>query len=249
MKGVVANVEITTGMMNKTNGEINTPKWKLIYKTAAVAALLMAFIVPVQIVVFLSFPPPTTVEGFFSLLNKNVIVGLVEYDFLIVVDMALMIFIYLALYVTLKRKGEAAATIGLALGLIGIAAYFASNTSMEMLSLSNQYAAATTGETKTILLAAGQAVFEIYRGTAFAIYYVLSAVALLLFTYVMFNSNIFSKANAYFGLLSGVLMLVPPIPVFGKIAITLSLLSLVPWTVWLILFAKKLLKIRSQKGT
>ena len=134
-------------------------------------------------------------------------------------------------------------TIGLALGLVGTAAFFASNTSLEMVSLSNQYVVATTNEQKAILLAAGQAVFEIYNGTAFAIYYMLSAIALLLFTYAMFQSNIFSKANAYVGLLAGIFMLVPPIRALGKIGVGFSILSLLPWTVWLILFAKRLLQL------
>jgi hypothetical protein len=47
-------------------------------------------------------------------------------------------------------------TIALALGLLGVAAYFASTAAFEILSLSNQYAAATTAAQKSTLLAAGQ---------------------------------------------------------------------------------------------
>jgi hypothetical protein len=96
---------------------------------------------------------------------------------------------------------------------------------------------------KTGVIGAEQAMFAIYNGTSLAIYYLLSAVALLLFTYVMFSNNIFSKTSGYVGLLAGMLMLVPPAPVIGRIEITSSVLPLVPWAVWLILFAGRLLKL------
>jgi hypothetical protein len=239
MKTEVINTQIIANNINNSDAE----KGQTLYKTAAFAALLMVVIIPIQIFIFLSYPPPTTVEGFFKLFNDNKILGLLEYDFLMIIDMILMIFIYLALYTALKKGNESIVTIGLILGLVAIAAFFASNTCLEMLSLSKQYTVASTQEQKTILLAAGQAVYEIYKGTAFAIYYELSAIALLLFTYAMFQSTIFSKKTAYVGLLAGIFMLVPPTPVLGKIGIVFSLISLIPWTVWLVLFAKRLLKI------
>lgn len=93
-------------------------------------------------------------------------------------------------------------TIALALGLIGIATFFSSKPSIEMLSLSTQYAAATTEVQKTILLGAGQALLAIYSGTAFDVYYILNAITLIIISLVMLQSNIFSKLTAYLGLLA-----------------------------------------------
>jgi hypothetical protein len=78
-----------------------------------------------------------------------------------------------------------------------------------MLSLSTQYAAATTEAQKSMLLGAGQALLAIYNGTAFNVYYILSAITLIIFSLVMLQSKIFSKLTAYLGLLSGLLMLIP----------------------------------------
>jgi len=86
--------------------------------------------------------------------------------------------------------------IALILGLVATAVYFASNTAFEMLSLSNQYAAATTDAQRSIVMAAGQAMLAIYQGTAFDVSYVLSAVALLIISVIMLRSNVFSKVTA-----------------------------------------------------
>jgi hypothetical protein len=154
-----------------------------------------------------------------------------------------LILIYLALYAALKRANPSWMIIMVALGFIGIAAYFASNTAFEMLALSNQYAAATNEAERAMLLAAGQAMLVIYKGTAFDVYYVFNAAALLIIARVMLHSNLFSKATAYWGLLSGVLMTVPSTT--GAVGMVFALASLVPWMVFCILIAIRLFKLVS----
>ena len=130
--------------------------------------------------------------------------------------------------------------IAVVFGIAGIAAYFASNTAFEMLSLSNQYAAATTEAQRASLLTAGQVMLERYKGTAFDIYYVLNTIVLFIFFPVMLRSKLFGKTTAYFGLAAGVLMLVPSSA--GTLGLYFSLASLVPWAVWLVLVGRKLLQ-------
>jgi uncharacterized membrane protein len=92
--------------------------------------------------------------------------------------------------------------------LVGIAAYFASTTAFEMLSLSDQYAAATTEAQRSMFLAAGQAVLAInnpgaiYQGTGIYMSFLLLAVAGLIISAVMLRSNIFSRVTAYIGILA-----------------------------------------------
>ncbi len=151
------------------------------------------------------------------------------------------IFLYLALYFALKDENKTLSIFGLTIGLIGLAIYFPSNTSIEMLSISSQYADAVTEQEKTILLAAGQTLFSIWRGTSFAVYYVLNGIALILFFSAMCKNNKFRKITAYIGLLSGILMVVPATA--GIIGITMSLLSLIPWSIFSILVIKDFYKI------
>ncbi len=196
----------------------------------------MVVLILAQSAVFVVFPPPSTVEGYFSLFQRSWLVGLLDLDLIYIVITALMIPIYLALYVALRRANESAVTIAIAIGLVSTAVYFTSRTSFEMLSLSGQYAKATTDAQRTIYLSAGQAALATYSGTGFGVYYVLSAIALLMFSVVMLQSKVFGKAISYLGIISGVLMVVPSTA--GTVGLIFAFGSLVPWVIWLILFAR-----------
>ena len=130
-------------------------------------------------------------------------------------------------------------TIGLAIGLVGTTLFFASReATFGMLSLSNQYAVASTDTERAMLLAAGQALLTIYNGTAFDLSYIFGGIVILILSVVMLQSNVFSKATAYVGIVMGVLMLVPP--TVGTIGLLLSLVSLIPTLIWLIPIARRL---------
>jgi hypothetical protein len=59
-------------------------------------------LVAIQIAVFMAYPFPDTVTGWFGLLQDNALAGLVNLDLLLVVDNALLVVIALALYVALR---------------------------------------------------------------------------------------------------------------------------------------------------
>lgn len=203
--------------------------------------IAMLVIMVIQIIVFIAWPPPETVQGFFDLFNQNWLLGLLSMDLLYLLNNAILILIYLAIYLSLRRVAESAMLIALVLGLVGIAAYNASNTAFEMLSLSRQYAAAAGEAQQQGLLAAGQAMFAIYKGTAFDTYYVLNGIALILFSVVMMRSPIFPKSTAMIGLAAGILMAIPSTA--GTIGLVFSLLSLIPWAVFAVLIGIKFFQL------
>ena len=45
--------------------------WSLLNKVGAVAALIIVGFMPLQMVVFFVWPPPTTVSGWFGLFSEN----------------------------------------------------------------------------------------------------------------------------------------------------------------------------------
>jgi hypothetical protein len=196
----------------------------------------------IQIIVFIAWPPPNTVLGYFTLFHKNGILGLLSLDLLYIVDNALVIPLYLALYAALRKDSPSFMAIALAFGLVGIATYFASNAAFEMLSLSSQYAAATTTVQRVQFLAAGQAMLAIYQGTAFNVYYILGAIATLIISMVMLRSSNFGKVTAYAGIAAGALMLIPSTA--GTIGLYFAFCSLVPTAIWLILIARRLFRFR-----
>ncbi len=125
-------------MNQDTNTETSNSDWKGLYKVGAVAALLMFVLTIIQAVFFITNPPPNTVIDYFTLFQKSRILGLLDLDLLLIVINILLILIYLALYVALRRISKSYMTIALIIGLVGTTLFFASReATFGMLSLSN----------------------------------------------------------------------------------------------------------------
>jgi hypothetical protein len=223
--------------MDESRAGTTVLAWKSLYRVGGAAALMVVLLYVIQIIVLVVSPPPNTVIGFFTLFHKNALLGLLDLDLLSIADYALFVPMFLALYIALRRVSPSFMTIATALGLIGIAVYFASNTAFEMLSLSNQYAVATTDAQRSLLVASGQAMLAIYQGTAFEVSYVLLVVAPLIISVVMLRSNIFGKVTAAVGIVANVLAVGLFVPAVG---IFLSLVSVVGLLIWYILIARRL---------
>lgn len=219
--------------------ELETPdlRWRGIYRTGGYAVIAMLVIMAAQIIIFSVWPPPDTVEGFFALFQQNWLLGLLSMDLLYLLNNTVIVLIYLALFFSLRRQHESAMLIGLVLSLVGITAYYASNTSFEMLSLSGQYTAAASEAQRTALLGAGHAMLAVYKGTAFDSYYILNGISLLIFAVVILRGKVYSRATGYWALASGILMAIPSTA--GMVGLVFSLLSLIPWAVFAILAARK----------
>jgi len=224
-------------------GSIGTKdaEWRTLFRISSVAAILMVVLIPIQIIIFSISMPPETIEGWFELFRKSWLLGLIHLDFIYIIDNVLVAVIYLALYVILKKRNESLMAIAMLLGFLGIAAYFASNTSFEMLSLSRAFEKAAGDAERSMLMAAAQVMIETWRGTAFNTYYVLNGITLLLISKVMYGSGIFSNRTAVIGLISGILMVVPSTA--GMIGLIFSLLSLIPWIIFCIMIAIRLRRL------
>lgn len=214
---------------------------KGLYRIGAVAALIGVVVMVFQIVIYVAWPPPGTVEGFFALFQENPLLGLLSLDLLYILNNTLLVPIYLALYLAIRRFAPSATLIALLLGLLGIGAYYASTIAFEMLSLSGAYTAAAGEAQRTALLGAGEALLVVYKGSAFNVYYVLNAVVLLVFSVVMLRSPVFSRATAIWGLAAGVLMTIPSSA--GMIGMVFALASLAPWAVFSLLFSRRLFQL------
>lgn len=203
-----------------------------LYRIAWCSALTMLILILIQIIVYVIAPPPDTVKGFFELYQRNPFLGLLSLDFLYLFNNILTVVIYLTLFVLLHQEKPVTVLLALILGLIGIACYYPSNPAFEMLTLSNQYFQALP-EQQIIYLSAGEALMAGYTGTAFDVYYVLSTICLLLLAYALVKSPKFKKSVGLWGLASGFFMIIPSSA--GVLGMIFSLLSLIPWVVFIIL--------------
>jgi hypothetical protein len=216
--------------------------WNWLYRIAGAAALVTAVMIPLQVAVFIIWPPPlegTAIE-WFTLFQTSRLVGLLSLDLLILVDVVLSIPLILALFVTLRCINAPLILLGAALVFIGMPTYFASNTAFNMLALSDQYAAAGTEAQRAALLAAGQAMMAIYQGTAFHLYYVLSSLGLIILTVVMLRSSVYGRAAAVLGILANVVALGLYVPAVG---VYISIFSVLFLEIWYILVGLRLLRL------
>jgi hypothetical protein len=227
--------------MSQANSNTN---WKPLYRVGGAAALITATLIPLQIIVFVVWPPPFegTAREWFALFQDNWLRGLLSLDLLLIVDYVLLIPIVLALYVTLRRVSESFMAVGTALYFVAIASFFASNTAFEMLSLSDHYAAATTDAQRAMYLAAGQSMLATFEGTAFQVSYVLASVAGITIGAVMLRSDIFSTVAAYALIVGDVIGLGLYLPTIG---IFLSVISVPVLWIWYVLIGRRLIQLGS----
>jgi hypothetical protein len=148
--------------------------------------------------------PPTTVLGWFALLQGNPLIGLTWLNVFDLVNYALVGVMFLALFVSLRRVNRSMMGMVAGLGLIGIAIYFASNQALPLLSLSHQYASAITAAQRSMLLADGQTLLTINQFSSPGRYLSLLfiAVAGLLTSSIMLRSKAFNRTTAYVGMLA-----------------------------------------------
>ncbi len=195
------------------------PALKRLYQIGGAAALLAAVIfrrnIGAEVSLFGQYTFPETVPGWFQLLQTNRLVGLSFLNLFDVVNYALLGLMFLALYWLLKPVDKSYMVLAAALGLAGMTVSFAANSSLSMLSLSDQYIAATSPDQRAALLAAGRAMLAISgqtgaisQSTGAYTSFLLMALARLFASLVMRQSDIFPRFCSYLGISASILDLI-----------------------------------------
>ena len=181
--------------------------WNSLYKLGG-TTVLIAVVIPLAEVV-ISFLPgvaratqeTVTVIDWFTLFQTRWFLGLRNLGFLNLVGAALLAPTILAIYSALRRDHEAYAAFGTVLFFVGLAVYVASSRAFPMLSLSGQYASATTDAQRSLLTSAGQAMLAEGQSRAGI---PLVEFACVVISAVMLRGKVFSKTTAYAGILGNV---------------------------------------------
>jgi hypothetical protein len=177
--------------------------WNSLYRIGAAAAIAILVLVPVQMLVFVTTPPPETVLEWFALYQRSPLLGLLDMDVLLIVDQVLIAVMFLAMCVALRDANPSWIAVALLLAVAAFAAYLASNPAFEMLALSRQHAAATTEAERIVAIAAGETMVASWTGTAFSVGYVLGALAFLIVSVVMLRNDVFGRLTAWVGIVFG----------------------------------------------
>jgi hypothetical protein len=224
--------------------------YKSLYRFGGSAALVVALLTVMEVIVFTLYPQPSTVSGWFELFQVSPIVGLLDFWGLEILMYAMYAMVFLALYVVLRRVNQSGTAIAFTLALLGIAIFFATNNPYSMLSLSSNYAAATTNVQRSTLLAAGEAVLantnqRIVGG--FNIGFFLVSAAGLVVSLVMLQGRSFSRLIAYVGVLAFGLSLADYLRQALTSSVAIALLVILPGAllivVWFCLVGLRLLQL------
>lgn len=226
-------------------------RWKSLYKIGGAAAIISALLLLIEIIVFTIWPQPSNVMGYFALFQSNQLIGLIDFYLLEVFAYIFFVPLFLALYISLKRFNESYTLIAISLAILGIAIFLSTNNSFTMLSLSNQYMAATTEAQKSILLSAGQAILANTGQRAvggFNMGFLMISIAGILFSAVMLRSNNFSKRIAYVGFLAFAISLAEYfrmilLPSSFTLLLIIAIASGILLLIWLLMVGRILLQL------
>jgi hypothetical protein len=218
-----------------------------IYRLGAIAAALGALVTPISVGVFIAFPPPDYDQGagkWFAHIQDNRLLGLMSLDLPFLIISVLMIFVMLALFIGLIRVRPIAAIVGGVLYVVAVATYFGTNTSFELLSLSDRWAEAATAAERVPLLGAGEALLGAFNGTAFHVNYILAQTAGIILGLALLRVGLLGRTVAYLMILGnafGFLLYVP------RIGLALSAFSGVILWMWMIFLSRRLLQLARQQ--
>jgi hypothetical protein len=188
-------------------------QWNSLFKIGAISAAAIVLVYIIELVVILIFGlPPATAEGWFGVLIRNRLAGLIQTFALDLVAETFHVTFFVALFIFLYQTRKLAGTLIIsgAFALIGFAVYFATNITFSMLYLSDQFASAGL-EAQKSLLTSGQTLLAIYNGSGpFAAFFLL-ALSGILVSIVMLRSHVFAKWIAIIGIVGFTLELgLPP---------------------------------------
>jgi hypothetical protein len=220
------------------NAQPGDDRWRWLYKIGAVAALISLVVIPLSIVAF--FVWPLWPDNILAAIQQDTLAGLMGLDFMYLLSTVFAIPFFLVLYVTLKEVDEGWALIALTLGLIGLVCLVPARPIPEMFALSDQYTAATTDAERAVYLAAGEAMLTHFHGMAYHAHYILGSASLLISSFLMLRSDTFSKATAYVGIMTNIVVFGLYVP---EVGVYISLLSVGGYVIWYILIVRRLIQL------
>jgi hypothetical protein len=188
-------------------------KWTGFYKIGAVAALIIALAALLDI---LSTQLPggyitiETIYDWFALFQDNWLHGLRDLGLLDVIVMSLNVPIFFALFGTHRHKDQTCAAFAAILSFIGTAIFLSNNVAFPMLSLSRDYAAATTEAQRSMIAATGQSLLAAGEHSSPGTFmgYLFTDTAAIVIGIVMLRNGIFSRLNGWAAIVGFSLLLI-----------------------------------------
>jgi hypothetical protein len=226
---------------------IQTPTFGLrhsaIYRLGAPASFLSARSIAFAIVAYFIWPykgNTTSIEDIFNIMQTDRLGGLISLDVSMLVIGPVTILMFVALYAALRQVDESLALAALILTLLAIGLVIVCRPLVELVILSDQYAAATDADQKIRLLAAREVLRTQLDGTAWIMQTAFFMISGLVNSALMLRTRFFGKATACLGIVNSAIGLGFFLPGIGLLFLFLNTIGSVPWCLFV---ARDLFKI------
>jgi len=177
-------------------------EWKGMFRVGGFSALILTAFFLIDMIVLVAFGPyPETASDWFMLLHNNRIIGLLSLDIFVLAGFPLCYPMFFALYGALKHGYKIPLALATIFAFAGLAIVISTDKTYAMVSLSDQYASATTDSQKSLLLAAGETILSTSTGTATHMAGFFLEGAALSISFIMLRSGLFGKFTSYMGII------------------------------------------------
>jgi hypothetical protein len=180
-------------------------RWNGLFNIAGIAAvtLLVYSLVTMVLLMMIGGSPETALEGF-NLLQENRLIGLLRLDLLTILAMPLYYVLLVGAFAALRNTQISYALLAFVLGCAGVTLVLATPSALSFLTLSDQFASASSEGAKTMLLGAGEAILasDLWHGSGAIIGGLILQTSLLIISLIMLSSRAFSKLTAWLGILT-----------------------------------------------
>ncbi|MBP1464936.1 DUF4386 family protein [Candidatus Chloroploca sp. M-50] len=208
------------------------PRYQSLYRLGGSASILTAVFIVLAIGAYFIWPysaHETTIQAIFDLLQTDRLSTLIALDVSMLVIGPISLLLFLALYAALRRVDEAVALLALALNLLAVGLIIVCRPLVELVMLSDHYAAAADASEQMRLLAAGEVLRAQLDGTAWVMQTAFLMLAGLLNSSLMLRTPFFSQATAWLGIVISALGLGFFLPTIGPLFLFINTIGSIPW--------------------
>jgi hypothetical protein len=221
--------------------------WKGFYKISGITTVVMMMLFLFDTICWIAVGPyPDSAEGWFLLLQEDQAAGLLLLSFPTFFGTVLYYLTFLSLYKILRQVNAAYSTLAAILAFVGLAILLVTHPGYPVIHLFEQYILAPAEEQRTLFLAAGEArITAAVTGANIGGW--LAEGALVIFSFLMLGSSVFSRGIAYLGIfghgldLIRITMNLAFLP--EGIGAVLLVIGGLPQLIWLILISRKFFQI------
>jgi len=234
-------------------------QWKRIYMIGGVTALIVTLATLFDIIIGtilggdLSAVPKSAIERF-AQFQDNWLLGLYYLDGLNMATTILLIPTYFALCAAHRKVNIGYTLLAAITYFIGAAVFITNNAALSMLELSGRYFTTTSEIEKSLIAAAGEAMISRGVHGSFGAFpgFFLTSIGSIVMSIGMLKGKVFSKVNAYIGILGTTLLLiyiilVTFVPSIKSVAVIVAAPGGLLALGWMIMFTIKLFRLGRKK--